>query len=269
MDMSVIIVNYNCAPYVQSCVRSLREECGSEIAIIVVDNASDQANRDMLVQLLEGFGCEIILSPENRGFAAGCNIGAQAANSSWFHFLNPDCTVETGLRAAYHALIQSSENAIYTTKIYNENGKLQGNNYAVPFFGNLVRTYLGLGSVRWAQGSSILISRANFSALGGWDESYFMYAEDLDFCYRAHLQGLPLRTISANVVHVGGASSSKTWTNFERERKVFRAQYLFFRKHASVLEYSFVMPLLILRSAIIERKRPVFAFRAFLASFGG
>lgn len=266
MDVSVVIVNFNCASHVESCVKSLRQICGPALEIIVVDNASEKFDIEQLRCLSINLGFVVIESAENRGFAAGSNLGAKAARSRWIHFLNPDCTVDAGILNVYKSIGDLSNNAIYTTRMRDGDGSIRGNVYAVPKFRNLVRASLKLDFVEWAQGSSILITADKLQSLGGWDESYFMYAEDLDLCYRAQLHGLPLRVLDTTVTHVGGGSSGKVWTSAQRERRTYRAQRRFFEKHGSLLEYVCVMPLLIMRGALVDRKIPVNAICAFFGS---
>lgn len=267
MDVGVIVVNFNCASHVELCVKSLRHVCGTALEIVVVDNASEKCDLEQLRHLGADLGFIVIESPENRGFAAGCNLGAKAARSTWLHFLNPDCTVDAGICKIYKSIKDLPDDAIYTTRMRDGNGKACGNVYAVPKLLNLVRASLRLDFVVWAQGSSILIAADKLQSLGGWDESYFMYAEDLDLCYRAKLHGLPLRVLDSTVTHVGGGSSGKVWSSAQREERIYKAQRRFFEKYGSLLEYVCVMPLLIVRAALLERKSPVITIRAFFGSF--
>lgn len=265
-DVSVIIVNYNCSNEVEKCVSSLRMYCKNDIEIILVDNKSVDLDIKKLKTIAANFNCNIVQLNKNLGFAAGCNAGASRSKRRWLHFLNPDCEVTEDIKKVYENISSFSKEKIYTTCMSDNSGVVYNNIYAVPKFLNLLKISMGLKGIYWAQGSSIIIAFDSFSKIGGWDESYFMYAEDLDICYRAALDGIMLEKIDCLIRHLGGGSTSSVWNVYERLCRVYDSQLLFYKKHGSSIEY-LIVSLIIITRAFIKNKEISFPeLRAFVNS---
>lgn len=206
MKISVIIVNHNADDYVRRALASLPEACGGfDFESIVMDNSETP-------QPIPEAG--VWESIENRGFGAGCNQGAERATGELLLFLNPDGEPERGAVAAAAELLLREENAglvgIRTVLPDGsfETGCLRG--FPTPlraacYYLRLDRLFpdnrvCGGYHLTWldrnrnqeaesVSGSFMLMRREFFAELGGFDEDYFMYGEDLDLCWRVHEKG--------------------------------------------------------------------------------
>jgi N-acetylglucosaminyl-diphospho-decaprenol L-rhamnosyltransferase len=229
--VSAVVVNYNAREYLVPCVRSLREAGVGEI--IVADNDSRDDSADALAAAEPD--AKFVPTGGNFGFGGGANRGAAMAGGEYLLICNPDITVAPD---AVDALVAFMEKdgflAVVGPKILNPDGSVYPTPRVFPrlrdatghaFLGMIVprnrftRRYRMLDldrdvsstHVDWVSGSCFLARRAAWDALGGFDEGYFMYAEDTDLCWRAHEAGWKVGfEPAARVVHVQGASTSKT-----------------------------------------------------------
>ena len=230
-DVSAVIVNYNAREYLAPCVESLRAAGVAEV--IVADNDS----RDGSAQALAAADPEATWLPTggNFGFGGGANRGAAQASGHYLLICNPDITVEPGaVRALVDAMEKDRRLAIVGPAILNPDGTVYPSPRVFPRLRDAAgHAFLGMARPRnrwtvryrmldfdrtsssndvdWVSGSCFLVRREAWDALGGFDEGYFMYAEDTDLCWRAHRAGWRVGfEPAARVVHVQGASTSKT-----------------------------------------------------------
>lgn len=207
MKVSVIIVNYNTGPLTGACVESLlKQELSSELEIIVVDNAS----QDESVSFLRSDWPEItvIANKENLGLAAGVNTGLKQAGGQYYLVLNPDIIALPG--AMEHMVKYLQENpsvGIVGGKLLSPNGRLQYScfRFYTPMTILQRRTWLGktkfgrkgvarflmkdydhetIRDVDWLMGSCLMLRAAAVRQVGGMDERFFLYFEDVDWCRR-------------------------------------------------------------------------------------
>lgn len=201
--LSIIIVNYRSWGRLTQCLDALNGFSGDMFAmeVIIVDNFSNDGLLDVFVEKYPKF--KFILNDGNNGFSDGCNKGATSAAGDYFLFLNPD-TVATE-ESLLNLLLFGVQNPkdIVSCEQVNDKGRAErpygrfpslmritgflrfirrilfGNDYAkeecndLPYF-----------AVDWVSGSVVLISKKQFSALGGWDNGFWMYYEDVDLCRR-------------------------------------------------------------------------------------
>jgi N-acetylglucosaminyl-diphospho-decaprenol L-rhamnosyltransferase len=169
---------------------------------IVVDNASTDGSADVARSL----GARVVRLPKNVGFSAANNIGARTATGDVLGFVNPDVTPRSSDvdRLARSAVITQG---VVAPQLVNADGSLQENGRAAPFplrklahmFAPQSRVnsrYIrhvesGLQQVVWVMGAAVFTTRKTFERVGGWDDRYFIYYEDADFCLRALEQGVP------------------------------------------------------------------------------
>lgn len=207
---SVIIVNYNGRQHLERCLPSVLE-AGPPAEVIVVDNASSDGSAECVVTTFPQ--ARLIRNEANLGFGRGANVGAHEARGGCLVFLNPDTVVEAGwLEALVAALEAHPEAGLVTSRIL-----LLGDPARINTCGNEVHVSgltlcRGLGQERSAlaqahevgaaSGAAFAIRRELFQALGGFDESFFMYMEDTDLSWRARLAGYRCLCIPAsNVRH--------------------------------------------------------------------
>jgi GT2 family glycosyltransferase len=206
--MSVVVVNYLRWPDTVSLIRGLREsellqKGGAEI--IVIDNNSPE---DGLVKDLRRWdGVTVRRWRRNRGFAKAVNAGARLGGGDWLLFLNPDTSVGSGfldgaLRLAEQARGADPALGIIGFEVRNTNGSQQGSTGPFPtFFGTLARLFLPRSrrkyseapptrsQVPWVTGCCLMVRRECFRQLGGFDDRFFLYYEDVDLCRRAREHG--------------------------------------------------------------------------------
>lgn len=230
-SVGAVVVSYNSAGYLPDCVRSLRAE--GLVEVVVVDNASVDGSvgairaNDPAVVVIE--------AGSNLGFGSGANLGADAATADYILILNPDTVVEPGtVKALSEALDRDAGLGLVGPRMENLDGTLYP---SVRRFPDMVvaagHAFVGLvwptnpfsrryrmldwdhdrpsSDVDWVGGACLLVRRAAFDAVGGFDEGYFMYVEDVDLCWRLHQAGWRIGyEPGGRVVHALGASSRRT-----------------------------------------------------------
>lgn len=230
-----MIVNYKTGEMVRECLRSLAEVVTVPYEVIVVDNASGDPEFESLT---ESSVLKLIRNPVNAGFSKACNVGARAASGRVLHFLNPDTLATRSLGDLYRAALADSNGEIYVTRILNPRGEPEKSGHAFPTLRNLRNMTLRRGEVaKWYLGASFLLDKDLFWSLGGMSEDYFMYGEDVDFFYKAHLRGVPVVQSEAEIVHLSGGSSGKVWSSKQRLERVERGAMIFTHKFGLRLDY--------------------------------
>ncbi len=225
-DVAIVIVTYN--KLIPECLPSVRramETSPLKTTLILVDNGSTSFDADEAARAVPG---AIVVRQPNRGFGNGCNRGAAEVDADFYFFLNPDTILhDPRVLGQLHAFLKAHPKAgIAAPRLLYPDGTLQETcrrfpPWHVPFLRRtsiaktgrpkraldrfLMRDYdhQTLRLVDWAQGSALLVDGPLFRALGGFDERYFMYYEDVDLCRRAWLAGRPVYYVpSAELTHV-------------------------------------------------------------------
>ena len=244
-DIAVIVVTHHSASTIDDCLACVRAADGVA-SIRVVDNASPDAT----VAIVQRHAAadprvRFVANPDNPGFAVACNQGAAVAcdDTAWLAFVNPDCMVAPGTlaRLRAHALALGG-NALVGADLVDEDGRHDGAaRRRDPDFAAMLRSpgaaRLGvardesraLQPVDAVSGALMLLPRARFAGVAGFDEGYRLHAEDLDLCRRVRQAGGTVAVANdTSVVHVRGVSS--------RARPVFvewhkhRGLWRYFRK---------------------------------------
>lgn len=229
MRVAAVVVNYNAGAYLLDCVRSLREAGMTQV--VVADNASSDGSLEALQSADPDV--TVVNTGGGLGYGANVNRGAAAVTSDAdvFVILNSDVFVEPGsIKALAAALDAEPELGIVGPRIDNVDGTLYPSARIVPrpvdavghaFLGlvrpnnRFTRRYRMLDwdhaaarRVDWVSGACFAIRRELFERLGGFNEDYFMYLEDIDLCHRAGLAGAAVGyDPDAHVIHVGGVST--------------------------------------------------------------
>lgn len=229
--VSVVIVTFRCADIVVRALRSLRSQTWPSVEVIVVDNASG----DELPAVLAADFPEVRFHSlvENVGFAEGCNIGVAHSEGELILLLNPDAWLEPdGIAGLAHALIENEDLGIVGGVVLHPDGAIQeaGNRldrmgFPVP---RRVRPERELDrDVFFVSGCALMISRADWTRLGGLDERYFMFNEEVDLCWRMQAQGRDVGVVRDVVVwHIGGATLAGGYAHAGRHRTSARRIYL-------------------------------------------
>ena len=195
---SLIIVNYNGRGYLERCLQSLFRSLQAGDQVILVDNASADGSADGLEERYPDI--EVLRSPKNLGFAAGCNLGASLARGEYLVFLNPDTVVEPGWLEPLVAALQSDPwIGLATPKILllAQPDRINTAGNDIHLTGLTLCRGAGLdrgalsepAELSAVSGAAFIIRRQLFEALGGFDPDFFMYMEDTDLSWRARLSG--------------------------------------------------------------------------------
>lgn len=255
--MAVIVVNYASAHLLETCLAGVAHD--PSLQPIVVDNFTDEAQRTTVAGLALRHGWHFVPMERNAGFAGGVNAGFRMGRQlgcSVFMTLNPDAHADTHV---FHALLKHSvrePRSLIAPIIVNpqgrtefagayvdlKNGALHGNRGRLQAEGSVLRLEeIALQEERarwrgWVTGACVVLHRELLDRVGGLDESYFLYWEDVDLSYRSALAGgsLVVRTDLA-VVHAEGGTQgarrgrakSKLYYYFNtRNRLAFGARHL-------------------------------------------
>lgn len=200
--ISIVIVSWNSNSWLGKCLNSLKRQTFQNFELIVVDNNSENKP----VRIVKKFfpQAKMINLKSNLGYAGGNNRGAKEAEGQFLFFLNPDTKVEEHcLETLLKSVMKEKNVGIWACRQLSYDGRRQLNEgVGYDFLGCPV-----VGKIFYADGASLFISKRLFNELGGFDESYFLVAEDIDLCWKARLRGLEIKcNKKAIVYHYGGAS---------------------------------------------------------------
>lgn len=231
MRVAAVVVNYHTGPLLGDCLRRVLQ-CPELAELVLVDNGSTAGEIDALLGELDDRRIVRLDLPSNPGFAVACNRGARACQSPWLLFLNPDCLVEPDTLASLGARARVDERiAILGALLVDTQGRPDPASLRRdPLPRRAIATALGLDRLAGIEGVSIpiaegasdplagdaisgalmLVRRDAFNAARGFDEGYFMHAEDLDLCRRVRELGFAVCCDpGVRVVHVKGVSSRR------------------------------------------------------------
>jgi GT2 family glycosyltransferase len=255
--ISIVIVHYKVPDFLQRAMRSLKEaRLYEQSEVIIVDNASqDHAKESIAEEFPE---VQWIGLKSNIGFGKACNVGAKCAQGTFVLFLNPDTLVShNALSECVHFYETNKRVGLIGPKILNPDGSLQVScrrSFPTPpvalyrlaglsrlfpkskVFGQYNLTYLDpekASEVDAVSGSFMFMPLALFQELGGFDESFFMYGEDLDLCWRVKEKGYMVwYDPQTQIIHFKGKSSEKKI--FTSRKAFYEAMVIFSRKYRSL-----------------------------------
>ena len=224
-DVSVVVVTYNALPWIERCLASVE---GSGAEIIVVDHGSTDGTLELV---RKRFPALRVIEQENRGFGGGNNTGMRAGSGDYFLLLNPDAWfLGDGLQKLVAFAEAHPDAGIVGPKLLHPDGSLQRSvrgfptpwRIATEFFflrklaprSRLLNAFHGgpadhesVYEAEWLGGACLVVRRAAVDAVGGFDESFFLFSEEVDWCYRFWQSGWKVLFYpGAEVVHVIGAS---------------------------------------------------------------
>ncbi len=253
LKISVIIVSYNVRGFLENLVHSLRRALDRiEAEVIVVDNASE----DNTVEFVRNNFPEvkIIENRVNVGFGKANNQAVIEAKGEYLLLINPDAVVqEDTIKEMLHFMASHPDAGAASCKILNADGTLQKTcrrGFPTPWvaftkisglsslfpttklFGRYNLTYLNASEVHEVDaigGSFMVIPRAVFEKVGGFDEDYFMYGEDIDLCYKIKHAGYKVYyTPQTTAVHFKGESTKRS--NIDQTYEFYHAMNVFVEK---------------------------------------
>ena len=266
--LSIIIVNYKSWEYLSICLDSIQNQKKINLEIIVLDNNSNDSKIDNYKSQYNYV--KWIENPKNYGFSRACNIGASNATGKWLLFLNPDTKIPNDCLNILLNRVKNINNTIFSIKQLDNKNK---NTYAYGIFLNLYsingvfrfiyRLIFGISKKKisektsfspdWISGSFLLLRQSDYIKIGGWDEDYWMYYEDMDICKRA--RRFKIHTLFFNDLycyHYHGKSSRKDFqTKINSKAEVIKSSLIYIDKHFDGL-YASLLSFIIFSSKIIE-----------------
>lgn len=229
--VAAVVVNYNAGAYLVPCVRSLRD---ADVAqIVVADNSSSDGSLDEL--RTADSAVTIVETGGNFGYGGGVNRGVRAvpAGADVLLVCNPDLVIEApAVKAMLAALDADPALGMVGPRIHNEDGSHYPSARTVPGpFDAVGHAFLGIvmpnnrftrryrmldvdqsvpRRVHWISGACFAIRRDLFDRIGGFDEQFYMYLEEVDLCSRARAAGAEIGyEPAAQIMHVGGVSTQQ------------------------------------------------------------
>ena len=263
-DVGVVIVTYNSAGHIDQLTATLCSALAElPHRVVVVDNASS----DDTVDRVRRAGLDLVEMGHNAGYSAGINAGLTAlAGTKAVLILNPDVAIDRQAVTEMLAELADPSVGVAVPQTRHFDGTLSYNQRRDPtLLRALGSTFLGANrasrwprlseevadrddyvqptDIDWGVGAAMLVSRACLDAVGPWDESFFLYSEEIDFCQRVRRQGLRVRyTPRAVVYHEGGGGvhnrrlRSMMWVNKVR---------LYARQHNRFASWAFFVTALL------------------------
>jgi len=256
VDLSIIIVSYNTKEITRQCVDSI---IGAEITvsyeIIVVDNGSDDGTTEMI----ESSYKKVILikNRKNLFFSKAINQGIAIARGLYIMLLNSDTIFKKRLaETLIEFLVRNHKVAAVGPKILNPDNTLQSKGGPLLSIFSTVMILLGIGKniipqkieqtlfptlcwdenhttkVGWIAGCCMMIRREALTATGGFGEEFIFYGEEIEWCYRANGSGWEIWYVpQANVVHLGGSSTSAEILTMLKDKEVQLRNYAILMKN--------------------------------------
>ncbi len=252
ISVSIVIVNFNAGELISSCIESIiKKTLLIKYEIIVVDNNSTD---DSIEKIKHKFPVvKIIENDFNPGFSTGNNIGFSVAKGDYILVLNPDTLVTTdAISQCVTYLEKHQEVGMLGCKVLSETGKQQATlikflrlkdillNIFIPykFISNNSwlgeKHYEGLNpnhshDVEVIVGCFMMLPRSVIKDVGGFDEDFFMYVEEVEWCWRVYQTGKKIRYYpEASIIHYGGGCSSSL--SYRKTLLMTKGSLLFFKK---------------------------------------
>jgi N-acetylglucosaminyl-diphospho-decaprenol L-rhamnosyltransferase len=242
-DVSVVVVTYNSMPELERCLESV-----SRHEVVVVDHGSTDGSIELVRERFPGMR---LLEQENRGFGAGMNAGMRVAGGRYFLLLNADAWVLGDAVESLCAFADAHpEAAVVGPRLLNPDGSLQPSVRGFPtlwrlateyFFlrklapqSRLFNAFFGAGfdhrstrEAEWLGAACLLVRRAAVEEVGYFDEDYFLFSEEVDWCWRFRQAGWKVLFFpGAEVMHVFSATYNPKHFN-----ELVRGHLRFFAKH--------------------------------------
>ncbi len=244
-----MVINYNTREDLRRCLLSLEERLG-RLPVVVVDNGSSDGSQEMVRE--EFPWVRLVENPGNPGYSSACNAGIRASDRPYPFILNSDVEfVEGGIEALVAYMDAHPEVGALGPLVLNSDGTRQMSCRRFPsMVENVVHGFLGEiwpdnpftrsyqmkdlegevpREVDWVSGAAMLLRREAVERVGGFDEAYFMYVEDVDLCWRLRRAGY--RVVyhpGFRLVHHIGRTSSQRSTRMLYEHH--RSMFIFFRR---------------------------------------
>lgn len=263
-ELSIIIVTYRGWMRLDKCLFSLAAFSGAlSIEVIIVDNTPDKDEISPIMAKYPSF--TYLHNNINGGYGYANNKGVEHSSGKYLLILNPDTVAgESAVTSLLVVVKKHPEFAIVSCRQVNEKGRECNVMSSLPEFRNLtglIRSVSGKKSFPadgefifpgWVSGSVMLMSKERFNALGGFDDDYWMYFEDVDICKRARDSGgkvVLLQNVSIEHNH-GGSSRIDLRTASLTKTEVHISRHVYFSKHRKGLQMVAIQGFLVLNNLV-------------------
>ncbi len=263
LRLSIIIVNWNVKELLTECLASIARETeipDDQYEVLVIDNASQDGSVETIRNAFPEV--RLIANENNLGFGAGCNVGYSQSRGKTIMLLNPDTEIRhRGIDTMLAKFEETTDAGIMGFRLMNKDGSFQrASGGALPSLGNMAWNYMffnkilptpwapaplylegdpeGTCDVGWVSGASMFVRR---EAVGDtiFDESFFIFGEDMDVCDRVRSGGWKvLYSSDVSVFHYHGSSYEKQ-SSTEVMEMAIKGPRLFFKKHHSKMAVVF------------------------------
>jgi len=282
IELTIIIISWNTRAYLERCLDSLAD-CSAPLKIIVVDNASSDGSGALVKARFPGVN--LICNDTNRGFAAAVNQGISRTSGGAILLLNPDCVVKPGsIEYCLNKLKTDRQIGIIGCLLRNVDGSIQG---SVRHFPGLVdqalillklhRVFPNLTALRryfmsdfdygaeqrvdQVKGAFFMVARDVIDRIGLFDERFWIWFEEVDYCYRAKQAGFAVMfTPVVEIVHASGESFQSVWT--VKRQKLFTSSLVkYFNKYHKGWRAYLIRACVPISYVIALLATPLFIFR--------
>lgn len=254
IEVSIIILTYNSSKYIDGLIKSLKSFKNTEI--LIIDNASSD---DTVKLAKKNEEVKVLETGSNLGFSKGINYGVERSKGEYLLFINPDSIFKNGSIEDMLKIYKEEENVgAVGGKMISYSGIDEKS--AGKFFNFFETVLLTLGldekfgvrfspnevrRVDFVSGGFMMVPSKLFKDLGGFDENFFMYIEDMELCYRIKKKGFDNYFTPEPVIsHAGQGSSNKGFAI----KNIFKGILYFYKKHKNPLEYFLVKLMFCLKS---------------------
>lgn len=272
IDLSVIIVNYNTADELRSCIRSVTKHTKEiNYEIIVVDNNSNDHSKTMLEEDFPNVTSYFL--PYNSGFSFANNYAMERSKSNYILLLNPDTELkENSFLKMYEFLDNNPAVGAVGPILTDQQGNIRLTFHKFP---NIKKHFIESLNIRplfrrysltkeqnvliaiekpfevdWISGGCFMVRRSIYDDIGGLDERFHLFAEDVDWCVRIKSTGWKVFCLSQiKIVHIGGVSTHRNFFRLVFNR--YRSNLIFVKKHSGKAEL-FIIRILVLFGLILR-----------------
>jgi GT2 family glycosyltransferase len=236
-DLSIIIINFNTKELLRDCLSLIfKKTKGLNFEVVVVDNCSIDSS---VVMIKEEFPqVKLIENKKNLGFAKANNQGSKIAQGEYLLFLNSDTLIlNNALKHLVKYMKENSEIGLIAPQLLLKNKTLQPDAFGPePTLWQLTYgRFLKTKRIDWLSGAALMIKKDLFKKIGGFDENFFMYYEDIDLSKIVRGIGYEIATCpEAKIIHLVGQSIKR---NRQRKMLYYQSQSYFYKKHYGKCSY--------------------------------
>lgn len=251
--LSIVIVEYRSIDEIDTCVRNIEANMDVPYEVIVSSNSCYTEEEKKAINISNS-NVRWIYNAENGGFAYAMNEGLKVAKGDYLVIMNSDCIINSGLSEMMSFMETHPEVGALGPQMRDAEGNIQdtARPYVTPyrfFKRQLIRVigrkvsilnknmdYSKVQTVDWVIGAFIMVSRSAYEKVGGLDHvSFFMYAEDIDWCTRIHIEGFEVVYFPKVIITYKGTRRARTTMKYA---KIFIKSHLaYWRKYGFIYGY--------------------------------